>query len=76
MGNFREAFRWNPMVFLLGIPSMGILAYEYIRFVFDVRSMKPVMLPVWVIRGTAAILIAFWILRTIPALSFLAPYLG
>ena len=76
MGNFREAFRWNPMVFLLGIPSMGILAYEYIRFVFDVRSMKPVMLPVWVIRGTAAILIAFWILRNIPALSFLAPYLG
>ena len=76
MGNFREAFRWNPMVFLLGIPSMGILAYEYIRFVFDVRSMKPVMLPVWVIRGTAAILIAFWILRNIPALSFLAPCLG
>jgi hypothetical protein len=73
-GDFLEAFRWNPLVYLLGIPSMGILLYEYVRFVFGIQHMKPVMLPGWMMRGAAAILIAFWILRNIPLFSFLAPY--
>ena len=72
-GDFREAFRWNPMVYLLGIPSMGILIYEYIRVVFGIRSLKPVMLPEWLMRSAAALLLTFWILRNLPLFSFLAP---
>lgn len=72
-GDFGAAFRWNPMVYLLGIPSMGILIYEYIRVVFGIRSMKPVMLPGWLMYSMAALLIAFWILRNVPQFPFLAP---
>ena len=70
---FGEAFRWNPMVYLLGIPSMAILIYEYVRIVFCIRHLKPVILPGWLMHSMVALLIAFWILRNIPFFSFLAP---
>ena len=72
-GDLREAFRFNPMLYLLGIPSMAVLIHEYVRIVFGVRSLKPVMLPVWLMRSVTTLLIAFWILRNIPLFSFLAP---
>jgi hypothetical protein len=72
-GDFGTAFRYNPMLYLLGIPAMGILTWEYIRMVFAVRRMKPVMLPQWLTYTVVAVVFLFWILRNVPAFSFLAP---
>lgn len=72
-GDFLQAFRWNPMIYLLGIPSLGILVYEYIRIVFGVRRLKPVTPPVWLMRSVLVLLIAFWVLRNTALFSFLAP---
>ena len=73
-GDFREAFHWNPMVYLLGVPSMTILGYEYVRVVFGVRRLKPVMLSEWLMSSVTVLVIVFWVLRNIPFFSFLAPW--
>lgn len=72
-GELWQAFRWNPMLFLLGIPSMAVLIWEYIRIVFGVPGMKPVIPPQWLIWTVVVLMIAYWIARNIPWLSFLAP---
>ena len=72
-GDLWAAFRWNPMLYLLGIPSMAVLIWEYIRIVFGVRRMKPVIPPQWLIWTLVVILIAYWVLRNLPWFSFLAP---
>ena len=72
-GDWGEAFRYNPMLFLLGFPSMGVLIHEYIRVVFAVPGMKPLVPPQWLLRSAVAVLTVFWILRNIPQFSFLAP---
>ena len=72
-GDWGTAFRYNPMLFLLGFPSMGVLIHEYIRVVFAVPGMKPLMPPQWLLRSAVAVLIAFWIMRNIPLFSFLTP---
>ena len=61
------------MVYLLGIPSMAILGYEYVRVVFGVRRLKPVMLSEWLVSSVTVLVIVFWVLRNIPFFSFLAP---
>ena len=61
------------MVYLLGVPSMAILGYEYVRVVFGVRRLKPVMLSVWLVSSVTVLVIVFWVLRNIPFFSFLAP---
>ena len=65
---------WNPMVYLLGVPSMAILGYEYVRVVFGVRRLKPVMLSEWLVSSVTVLVIVFWVLRNIPFFSFLAPW--
>ena len=72
-GELWTAFRWNPMLYLLGIPAMAVLVWEYVRVVFDVRKMKPVEPPQWLICTVAATVIGFWVLRNLPWFSFLAP---
>lgn len=72
-GEFLAAFRWNPLLYLLGIPSLLILIYEYIRIVFGIQHLKPIVLPQWLIYSTVIVLLGFWILRNIPWFSFLAP---
>ena len=54
-GDFKEAFHWNPMVYLLGVPSMAILGYEYVRVVFGVRRLKPVMLSEWLVSSVTVV---------------------
>ena len=61
------------MVYLLGVPSMAILGYEYVRVVFGVRRLKPVMLSEWLVSSVTVLVIVFWVLRNIPFFSFLAP---
>lgn len=72
-GELWIAFRQNPMLFILGFPSMAVLIWEYIRIVFDVRKMKPVTPPQWLIYSVLVLLVGFWILRNIPWFSFLTP---
>ena len=62
------------MVYLLGVPSMAILGYEYVRVVFGVRRLKPVMLSEWLMSSVTVLVIVFWVLRNIPFFSFLAPW--
>lgn len=72
-GDWTAAFRWNPLVFLLGFPSIAVLIHEYIRVVFGVRQLKPVLPPQWLSTGVVVLLFAFWILRNLPWFAFLAP---
>ena len=72
-GELWIAFRQNPMLFILGFPSIAVLIWEYIRIVFDVRKMKPVTPPQWLIYSVLVLLVGFWILRNIPWFSFLTP---
>lgn len=72
-GELRAAFSYNPLAVLLGAPSFVVFTHEYLRYVFPGLALRPV----YVSRGaTMALLIvitAFWVLRNIPAFSFLAP---
>ena len=72
-GSLRESFRYNPMLYILGIPSSVVLLLEYLRLVFPSLHRKPVFIPPPVVTGCAVLLIAYWIARNIPALTFLAP---
>ena len=72
-GHPLRVFSCNCMLVLLGLPCTGILLHEYLRIVFLPLHLKPVFIrqrtAVWI----AAVLILYWILRNIPAFSFLAP---
>lgn len=72
-GELWTAFCQNPMLYILGIPSMAVLIWEYIRIVFYVRRMKPVTPPQWLVYSVLVLLVGFWILRNVPWFSFLAP---
>ena len=72
-GRIREAFSYNILLLPLGLPSAGIVLWEYVRLVFPGLGLKPVQLSEPVVTGCAAVIIGFWILRNIPAFSFLAP---
>ena len=72
-GHFTEIFTYNILLIILGIPCILILAHEYLRIVFPRLSLKPVQIPKKAQVGILVIILAFWILRNIPAFSFLAP---
>lgn len=69
-GQWRAAFSYNPMLFLLGIPSACVLVWEYIRFVFLPERMKPVAISNRLAMTVLIILVLYWILRNIPMFSF------
>jgi hypothetical protein len=73
-GRIGEAFRYNSMLFILGIPFGGILFHEYLRFVFPKMRLRPVYLAGWIGNGTLIVIVLYWIFRNIPLLSFLAPH--
>jgi hypothetical protein len=72
-GQFTDAFRWNPLLFLMGIPAGVIFLHEYIRYIFPQLRLRPLVSPQPVVIGCVVLIAAYWILRNIPALSFLAP---
>lgn len=72
-GNFAQSFAYNPLLYLLGIPAIFVLLHEYLRLVFPGLGFKAVYLPKAVVLGCTALIFAFWILRNIPAFSFLSP---
>ena len=72
-GDLPRAFGYNPMLFLLGIPALGVFLHEYLRLVFPGMGLRPVMLSQRASVGSMILVIAYWVLRNIPALSILAP---
>ena len=72
-GRVGEAFGHN-MLFLLLAPFLAwMLGREYLRFVFPGLGLKPTRLPAWAGPAALVLILAFWLLRNLPAFSFLAP---
>lgn len=69
---FVEAFWYNPLVFCL-IPFIGLYLINLIRSNLNKKKLfgDKTRKVFWNV--TLVITIAFWVLRNIPALSFLAP---
>ena len=72
-GDLPLSFRQNPMLYLMGVPSaLGVLR-EYLRIVFLPRRLRPIVLSPTLCVFLVGLILAWWVLRNIPALSFLAP---
>ena len=72
-GNIAAAFSYNCMLFILGIPCAAILVHEYIRIVFPGTGLKKIFIPQAAAVFAAGMLAVYWVLRNLPAFSFLAP---
>ena len=72
-GRFGEAFGFNPLLLPLGVPALAVVIYEYFRLVFPRLGLRPVVLPRWLESFLLILILAFWVLRNLPAFSFLAP---
>ena len=72
-GQLREAFGYNPLLFLLGPPAVFVFLREYLRLVFPGLKLRPVFLSQPVVTGVLLAVLLFWFLRNLPAFSFLAP---
>ena len=72
-GRPAEMFSYNCMLVFLGVPCVCVLVHEYLRIVFPSLHLKPVFIPHRAEVFLAAVMIGYWILRNIPAFSFLAP---
>ena len=72
-GRIAEAVSYNILLPILGIPCLFVLAHEYLRIVFPALKLRPVYVSQTVVRAVIVIVIVFWVLRNVPALSVLAP---
>ena len=72
-GEFRKMLSYNILTVFLGIPCVCVFIHEYLRLVFPSLPLRPVYLSQRKTMLLTAVVILFWILRNIPAFSFLAP---
>ena len=72
-GHIREALGHNPLLFLLGVPCGVLLALEYLRFVFPGLGLRKAVLPAWAGDAALGLILAFWLLRNLPGVTFLGP---
>ena len=72
-GDLPAAFGYNPMLFLLGVPALFVFLHEWLRVVFPGLGLRPVTLSQPVILSCVIAILAYWVLRNLPALGFLAP---
>lgn len=72
-GRFAESFRFNPALYLLGIPAAAVFLHEYLRLVFPKLGLKPVYISRGVTLGVTLALLVWMIVRNLPMCSFLAP---
>lgn len=68
-----EAFSHNALCFILGIPALLLLCYEYLRFVFPRLGLREIPLPPKTAVFCLFLVLAFAVLRNLPFFSFLAP---
>ena len=72
-GDVAAALGHNALFTLLLLPCAVLLAHGYLRFVFPGLGLRPLRLPAWVGGAALALLLAFGVLRNLPAFAFLAP---
>ena len=72
-GRFAESFRYNPALYLLGIPAGCVALHEYARLVFPKLKLRPIHIRQGVAVGVTLALLLYWIARNLPVFSFLAP---
>ena len=72
-GNIKEAFQYNVMLFILGIPASVVLIYEYVRLFISRKKIPPVVVPQKIAISLVAVIFLFFVARNIPAFAFLAP---
>ena len=72
-GAIARALGFNALFTLLLVPCGLLLAREYLRFVFPGLGLRPLRLPAWVFDAALWLILAFWLLRNLPAFAFLAP---
>ncbi len=72
-GRFAESFRYNPALYLLGIPAGLVLAHEYARLVFPKLKLRPVHISQGLAAGVTLALLLYWVARNLSVFSFLAP---
>ena len=72
-GRVGEAFGHNALAMLFLPPCAYFLLREYLRFVFPGLGLRPTALPAWAGWASAIPILAFWVLRNLPAFAFLAP---
>ncbi len=71
-GQLAKALRYNPLLFLLGIPFGFVAIWELLAYTLPCR-MRHITIPQWLVWLVLGVVLLFWILRNIPAFSFLAP---
>ena len=59
-------------VYCPGSPKKELI-HEYLRIVFPAMKLKPVFVSQSAVKAVIAVVVAFWVLRNVPSLSFLAP---
>ncbi len=72
-GDVAAALGYNALFTLLLLPCGILLARGYLRFVFPGLGLRPLRLPARVGGAALALILAFWLLRNLPAFAFLAP---
>ena len=72
-GRFAESFRYNPVLYILGIPAAAVFLHEYLRLVFPGLGLRPVHISRGVALGVTLALLVWMIVRNLPMCSFLAP---
>lgn len=75
-GRWGEAFRMNVLLPFFGLPAGAVLVWEYFRLSFPRLGLKPVRIPRPAAVGCTVLILAYWVLRNLPALAFLAPLPG
>ena len=68
--NFYQAFRYNPLLFVLLFPFGGIIIAEVIYFIRN-KKIFNISTKIYVI--LLVIIFIYWVLRNIPYFSWLAP---
>lgn len=68
--DFYQAFRYNPLLFVLLFPFVGVIFAEVIYFIKN-KKMFNISTKIYVI--LLIIIFIYWVLRNIPYFSCLAP---
>ena len=72
-GRLAASFRYQPLLYLLGVPAGLVFAHEYLRLVFPGLGLRPVHISRGVALGVTLALLVWMIVRNLPMCSFLAP---
>ena len=72
-GRFAESFRYNPALYIIGIPAAIVFLHEYLRVVFPRLDLRPVYIPRGLALAAALAILVWMIVRNLPVCSFLAP---